>query len=370
MDNVPREYDWRSALGFLTSGWNVSVVPLFAIAIVVKVLRLNPVVVFVTAALALVPMAGLTGRLTEQLAGHMGPSAGGLINATLGNVTELVIGIVALYGGQADVVKASITGSIIGNLLLVFGLAAFVGGLGREKLVFSQLAAGANLSMLFLAVVALVMPALFQLSVFGTLQAGGTRIDTLSLYTAAILLFSYLCSLLFVFRTHRRLFQTASPERPSISRGAALLSLAILMGLLAVMSEVLVSQIQPVTHALGWTDLFVGLIVVATVGNAAEHSAAVMMARSNQMDLALNVAIGSSTQIALFVAPLLVVISHFQSSPMSLVFHPLEIASVILSVGVVALVAMDGETHWFEGVQLLGVYSILAVFFYYLPAPR
>ncbi|MGH9452836.1 MAG: calcium/proton exchanger [Terriglobia bacterium] len=367
---VSKGHGGHETRNLLMSKWNISILPLAAAAIVFKILRCNPELVFITSAVALVPLAGLIGKTTEELAGHVGPTAGGLLNATMGNVTELVIGIVALWGGQTEVVKASITGSIIGNLLLVFGFAAFVGGIGREKLVFSRLAAGANLSMLFLAVVALVMPALFQLSVFGSLQATGGRIERLSLYASGILLFSYFCSLIFVFRTHRGLFSAGKGEPPSLSKGAALTGLVAATVLTAIVSEVLVSQIEPATRAFGWTDLFVGLVVVATVGNAAEHSTAIMMARRNQMDLALNVAIGSSTQIALFVGPLLVVISQFHSSPMSLVFHPLEIAAIILSVGAVALVAMDGETHWFEGIQLLGVYSILVVFFYYLPASR
>jgi Ca2+:H+ antiporter len=213
-----------------------------------------------------------------------------------------------------------------------------------------------------------VMPAIFQLSVFGKLQSSGVRIERLSLWTAAVLLFSYLCSFIFIFRTHRGLFSVIRPRSPSSSKRTAITVLIAATALTGLASQALVSEIDSVTRSLGWTELFVGLIIVATVGNAAEHTTAVMLARREQMDLVLNVAVGSSTQIALFVAPLMVVISQFQSAPLSLVFHPLEIVAVILSVGVVALVAMDGETHWFEGLQLLGVYSILAVFFFSLPA--
>ncbi|MGH9469302.1 MAG: calcium/proton exchanger [Terriglobia bacterium] len=355
-------------LAFSLGRWKISIIPLVAAAILFRFFQLNAVLVFAAAAVALVPLAGLIGRATEELAGHLGTAAGGLLNAALGNVAELVIGIVALWSGQVEVVKASITGSIIGDLLLVFGCAAFFGGLGREKLVFSRIAAGADLAMLFLAVVALVMPALFQLTVFGALPASGTRIERLSLWVAAILLFIYFCSLVFIFRTHRRLFTVTKPDPPSVGKSTAVLALVAATILAAYVSDILVSQITAVTQALGWTDLFVGLVIVATVGNAVEHSTAVMMARDEQMDLALNVAVGSSTQIALFVAPVLVVISQFRGPPLSLVFHPLEIAAVILSVAVVALVSLDGETHWFEGLQLLGVYLILALFFYYLPA--
>ncbi len=349
-------------------GWKLFIVPLVFGAVLFQALKLNPILIFAAAAAGLIPLAALIGQATEELAGYFGATAGGILNATLGNITELIFGIVATWAGQAEIVKASITGSIIGNLLLVFGLAALVGGIGREKLFFSQFAAGANLSMLFLAVVALVMPALFQLSVYGSLPAAGARIERLSLWTAAVLLLSYCASLMFVFRTHRNLFRLNTGKTPEISRAAAVTSLVLASALAALASDILVRQIDAVTRSLGWTRLFMGLVVIATIGNATEHSSAVVMARHEQMDLALTVAVGSSIQIALFVAPLLVVLSQFGLAPMSLVFHPLEIAAVILSVGVVALVSMDGETHWFEGLQLLSVYFILAVFFYYLPA--
>jgi Ca2+:H+ antiporter len=221
--------------------------------------------------------------------------------------------------------------------------------------------------MLFLAVVALVMPALFQISVFGSLKATGPRIEHLSLWVSGVLLASYAASLVFILRTHRGLFRGEAHEHPTLGRGAALVLLAVTAGLVAIASEILVGQIEAVTASLGWTRLFVGLVVVATVGNAAEHSTAIISARASRMDLALHIAVGSSTQIALFVAPLLVVLSPFLGAPMSLVFHPLEIAAVILSVGAVVVVAMDGETNWLEGLMLLGVYAILGVFFFVLP---
>ena len=355
------------ALRFSLRGWRISMLPLLAAAVICRAVHASPVVIFAAAALALVPLAGLVGQATNELTGHVGPAAAGLLNATLGNLTELIIGVLALAQGQIEVVKASITGSIIGELLFVFGLAALVGGLGREKLVLSQVAMGANISMLFLAVVALVTPALFQLSVVGSLQARGVRIEHLSLWAAAVLLTSYVCSLVFMLKTHRSLFRGETSAQAALPRGAAIGVLVVSAALVALASEILVGQIEAVTRSLGWTELFVGVVVVATVGNAAEHSTAVLAARAGRMDLALNIAIGSSTQIALFVAPLLVVLSPWLAAPMSLVFRPLEIGAVILSVGVVVIVSMDGETNWFEGVQLLGVYVILAVFFYFLP---
>jgi Ca2+:H+ antiporter len=363
----PKHNAAAGTLGFLLSGWRLSIIPLTAAAVAFQALKFNGVLVFATAALLLIPVAALIGQATEELAAHSGAIAGGILNATLGNITELVFGLVAVLAGRAEIVKASITGSIIGNLLLVFGLAALVGGIGREKLVFSELAAGANLSMLFLAIVGLVMPALFQLSVLGSLHASGARIERLSLWVAAVLLLTYCASLIFTFRTHRNLFRLIRGRAPKVSKASAVIGLMLASAVASLASDILVRQIDAVSHSLGWTPLFVGLVVIATLGNATEHISAVIVARHDQMDLALSIAVGSSIQMALFVAPVLVVISRFSAAPMSLVFDPLEIAAVILSAGVVALVSMDGETHWFEGLQLLGVYVILAVFFYYLP---
>lgn len=359
---------WTGAIRFSLESWRLAIVVLLPAAILLRFCGAPPLAVFTTSALALVPLASLLGEATEELAGHVGAAAGGLLNATLGNLTELIIGVVALSQGHVEIVKASITGSIIGNLLLVFGLAALVGGINRQKLSFNPTAVGANTTMLFLAVVGLVMPALFQLSVFGALRASGARINSLSLWTAVVLLVIYAASLVFIFRTHRSLFRGQPAASGRISKAAAAVILVIASLLTAVASDLLIGQIEFVTRALGWTELFVGLVIVATVGNAAEHSAAVMLARKDKMDLALSISIGSSAQIALFVAPLLVVLSQAGPAPMSLVFQPLEIAAVILSVGVVTVVSIDGETHWFEGLQLLGVYAILAVFFYFLPA--
>ncbi len=359
---------WGEAFRFSLGGWRICILLLVPGAVILKVLHSHPIAVFGAASLALVPLASLLGDATEELAGHVGPALGGLLSATLGNATELIIAFLALRSGHIEVVKASITGSIIGNLLLVFGLAILLGGLGREKQTFSRVAVGANTSMLFLATVALVMPAVFELAVFGKLRESGAMIERLSVWTAAVLLFSYFASFIFTFRTHRSLFAAEGRQAPGIRRSTVLIVLAAATALVALASEILVGEIRFVTRALGWTELFIGLVVVATVGNAAEHSTAVMMARKDKMDLALNIAVGSSTQIALFVAPLLVVASQLMGAPMSLVFHPLEIAAVILSVGVVTLVSQDGETNWFEGLQLLSVYFILGVFFYFLPA--
>ncbi len=357
---------WREAIKFSFGNWRICILALVPATILLDVIHASPVLIFAASSLAIIPLASLLGDATEELAAHSGPALGGFLNSTLGNLTELIIGVLALWGGHIEVVKASLTGSIIGNLLLVFGLSALVGGMGRDKLSFNRVAVGANTSMLFLAVVALVMPALYDLTVFGTLREGGPELARLSFWTALVLLASYAASLVFTFRTHRNLFGTAN-ETPKIGRATAIAILIVTAALIGIASEILVGQIEAVTRQLGWTELFVGLIVVATVGNAAEHSTAVLMARRNKMDLALSITIGSSTQIALFVAPVLVLLSQARPEPMSLVFHPLEIAAVILSAGIATLVSLDGETNWLEGVQLLGVYAILAVFFYFLP---
>jgi len=367
---TPGRSSFAEALRFAFSRWRVSIAVLFPAAILARALDLAPLLVFSAAALALIPLASLLGDATEQVAAHAGAAAGGLLNATLGNLTELVIGVVALWSGQVEVVKASIAGSIVGELLLVFGLSALVGGVGREKLRFNTAAVGANVSMLFLAVVALVMPALFQL--FGSpryfaVSSSASGVDRLSLWAAVILLGVYGASLVFTFRTHRSLFRGAGFAPPILGRGAALAMLGVAAGLTVIASEILVGEVEPVTRSLGWSQMFVGMIIVATVGNAAEHSAAVMLARRDEMDLALNIAIGSSAQIALFVAPLLVLLSQVRPPAMSLVFHPLETAAVIISVAVVTAASIDGETNWFEGLQLLAVYAILAVVFYFLP---
>jgi Ca2+:H+ antiporter len=335
--------------------------------LLLEYLHVGAVWLFAASALAIVPLAGVLGDATEEVAARMGPAAGGLLSGTLGNATELIIALMAIRVGEIDVVKASITGSILGNLLLVFGLSVFVGGLGRVKQTFERTHAGVNTTMLMLAVVGLVMPAVFDLVVYGSLERDSPLIQKLSLATSAVLIATYLASFLFSFRTHKHLFQAEEHHATTMSPKSALTLLIGATLLIAWSSEVLVSQIEAATKALGMTKFFVGVIVVAIVGNAAEHSAAVVAARKNKMDLSLTIAVGSSVQIALLVAPLLVFASHALGHPMSLVFNGFEIVSVILSVLVVSLVAMDGETNWFEGVQLLAVYLILAIAFFFVP---
>ncbi|HEU4936493.1 MAG TPA: calcium/proton exchanger [Vicinamibacterales bacterium] len=325
--------------------------------------------VFFTAALALVPAAGLIGAATEHLARRSGPTLGGFLNATFGNAAELIIAIVALRANHTEIVKASITGSIIGNLLLVFGLSCLVGGIknGRQK--FNKLSAGSATVMLYLATVALVMPALLALISFGSLEAHPAVIDKLSFWSSIVLLGVYAAGLVFAFRSQ------SDPLRadPGHTQGA-ILGVAPAMTLLvaataftAIEAEVLIEALEPALGGLGMSELFAGVIVVALVGNAAEHYSAVTAASDNEMTLAFEISVGSSAQIALMVAPALVLLSFALGSPMSLVFNAFEISAIGLSVIGVTLVASDGESNWLEGLQLLGLYGIFAIAFYLIP---
>ena len=323
--------------------------------------------IFLASILAIVPLAGYIGRATDTLAGHLGGSIGGLLNATFGNIAELIIGAFALRAGYIDLVKASLTGSIIGNTLLVFGLAALVGGVRRPVQRFNRTAAGLATTMLLLSVVALVVPAVFHALSRRAGQEPELRMDT---EIAVVLLVTYCASLVFTFKTHRQPHkQVGPPPRTSISQ-----SIALLVGAtagVAWMSELLVGAISEAARVLGMSDLFVGVVVVAVIGNAAEHYSAVRMAAQDEMDTALAIAVGSSTQIALFVTPVLLFLSYLIApTPMNLLFSTFEVMALGLAVLTIAFIAHDGETHWMEGVQLLAVYVILAIGFYFLPVGK
>ena len=363
-------HEWSGLLGALRDSklnWLLIFVP---VSVIMDFLGVPDLWVFITSAIAIVPLAGLIGQATEQVAHRTGPGIGGLLNATFGNATELIIAAFALAAGLQEVVKASISGSIIGNILLVLGLSMLAGGWGRDKQTFNQTNAGASAAMLFLAAIALVMPAVFDLTLFGTLERTTPAIEQLSLLVALVLLATYLSSLVFSLRTHRSLFSSVAhePEEPTLGMPAALSLLLGATVLAAVEAELLVGAISEATQALGMTEFFVGVIVVAVVGNAAEHFSAVVMAMKNKMDLAMTIATGSATQIALFVAPVLVLLSFTIGQPMSLIFNAFEIGAVVVSVLILAIVSLDGESNWFEGVQLVAVYFILAIVFYFVPA--
>ncbi|MFN0087252.1 MAG: calcium/proton exchanger [Blastocatellia bacterium] len=350
--------------------WLLLFVP---IAAVLEFTHANPTAVFAASALAIIPLAGWMGRATEHLAEKMGQGIGGLLNATFGNAAELIIALMALRKGLYDVVKASITGSIIGNILLVLGLSILLGGFKYPRQVFNRTAAMLGSTLLTLSAIALVMPGIFHL-----LTAGkpNTNEQDLSLEIAIVLIITYVLSLIFTLRTHSHLYtggvdEAAEEEAIGTHGWSHAKSISVLLTatvLIAVMSEFLVGAVEATSHQLGLTEVFVGVILVAIIGNAAEHSTAILVAIKNKMDLALNIAIGSSMQVALFVAPVLVFASYLFGKPMNLLFTPLEIVAVSVSVLIVTMISQDGESNWMEGVLLLAVYTILGLTFYFLPA--
>ena len=330
-------------------------------SIVLNYMHAAPVLVFVTACLGVLPLAGFMGEATEQIAARSGPTLGGLLNATFGNAAELIIAIVALQAGLVDLVKASIIGSILGNLLLIMGLSIVAGGVKQSELKFNRTNAGMSAGMLVLAIVSLVLPALFTYSH----PEPGARMAGLHLAegVAIVLLITYGASLLFTLKTHRRLIggepHPVSGERWGLARALVVLALATVG--IAVESEILVHATEAVTADLGLSQVFLGLIIIPLIGNAAEHATAIMVARKGQIDLSLQIALGSSTQIALLVAPLLVFIGLFLGQQLNLVFSPFEVAILFLATLASSTVTLDGESHWFEGVQLLAVYAMIAV---------
>jgi Ca2+:H+ antiporter len=389
-------------------GWPYLLVPFIPIAVVLDLAEAGATPVFLTSALGVIPTAALMGRATEELAARSGPGIGGLLNVTFGNAPELIIALFALNKGLHEVVKASLVGSILGNILLVLGAAMFFGGWGRDRQLFDRTAATAQSSMLLLAIAAMSMPAIFEL-VEGRGLPGpsserinyDTTVEHLSVAVAAILIASYVAGLIFSLKTHRDLFnpQAVSVHDPQMEHAAtppaarpegveghpepaavapaddeehgepwsvrkAVGALAIAGVAVGVMSEILVGSISEAASSIGLSEFFVGAIIVAIVGNAAEHWVAVLVARKDQMDLAVNIAIGSSAQIALFVAPVLVLASQFVGPhPLALVFNGFELGAVLLAVIIANHVTNEGESNWYEGLQLLSVYVVLALAF-------
>jgi Ca2+:H+ antiporter len=354
-------------------------------AIVLQIVNASALWVFVLAGLGIIPLAGLMGRATENLAETLGAGLGGFLSATFGNAAELIIALMALArAGESReslakmyaLVHASITGSIIGNILLVLGRSILAGGLFYQRQEFNRTAAGMGTTLLALASIGLLIPSLlFYLP--SRRPPGPEPIVILSEEIAAILFVVYLLSLVFSLKTHQHLFAgpekklptTASPHRPEWSRRTSLLVLLVATIGVAVMSELLLGSVEEAAAALGMNPVFIGVIVVAVIGNAAEHATAVRVAMKNKMDLAFHIAVGSSLQIALFVAPVLVFASLLMGHPQPLDLHftPLELVAVMASILALALISFDGESHWMEGVMLLAVYLIFALAFYHLP---
>jgi Ca2+:H+ antiporter len=334
------------------------------VSIVGKLVFHQDLLVFLTAAGAVIPLAWMIGNGTEELALHAGPRVGGLLNATFGNVTELIIAIFLLLKGELDVVKASLTGSILGNLLLVLGLSFLAGGIRHREQSFNAQAASVHSTSMVLAVIGLFMPALFVLT---TGQHGFVEREVVSGAVAGVLMVLYGAALLFTMVTHEHLFHTPTEgERAGWPVRTALLLLVGATVLVAVESELLVEALEPALKSLGLSKFFVGLVLVPIIGNAAEHGSAVLFALRNKLDVTLEIAVGSSTQIALFVAPVLVFISLAVGHPMDFVFTTFEVAAVGLSTLIVTLISLDGRANWLEGAQLIGAYAIMGISFFFV----
>jgi Ca2+:H+ antiporter len=366
---------------FLLSGdgWPYMLVPFIPVAIALELAHVGATAIFLCAAAGVIPTAALMGRATEELAHRSGPGIGGFLNVTFGNAPELIIAFFALREGLHEVVKASLIGSILGNILLVMGAAMLLGGLRRDRQYFDRTAANAQSTMLLLASVALLMPAIFELVSGNGLPnptdeaaEGSSDIEALSAGVAVVLLLSYAAGLFFSLKTHRDLFNPEHGEEDHVGASAwtvrrSVTLLAIAGVAVGVMSEILVGSIEEASEGIGLSPFFVGVIVVAIVGNAAEHWVAIYFAIRDKMDLAVNIAIGSSAQIALFAAPLLVLVS-FVVGPfaMPLVFNGYELGAVLLAVLIAQQVTHEGESTWFEGLQLLAVYTVLGLTFYFV----
>jgi len=359
-------------------GWPYLLTPLIPVAVLMDFLHAGAAPVFIASALGVVPTAALMGRATEELAARVGPGLGGLLNVTFGNAPELIIALFALSAGLHEVVKASLVGSILGNILLVLGVSMLAGGIGRDRQQFESRAASAQSLMLRLATVALIMPAIFQLVAGGGLpgptatavQFSG-ELQALSVGVVIVLLLSYVAGLWFSLRTHAHLFNPSHDEEDhggepwSVSR--SIVMLAIAGAAVGWMSEILVHSITDASESIGLSPFFVGVIVVAVVGNAAEHWVAVYFALRDKIDMSVNIAVGSGAQIALFVAPVLVLASFFIGPfPMALVFNGLEIGAMFLAILIASGIAQRGESSWYEGLQLLAVYAVFGLTFFFV----
>lgn len=334
------------------------------ITIVLNYLGAGSTVLFVCSLLAILPLAAKMGEATEELAKMYGGHIGGLLNATFGNAAELIIAILAINKGLVDLVKASLAGSIIGNLLFVFGLSIFFGGLKFKEQKLSTHLSGMNSTMLLIAFMSIMIPSLFH---FVPAEHRGDDERTLSISVSVLLISVYILSMVFSLKTHGYLFRSKeSNEKAHWSRNFAIGVLALSTVFLGLISEIFVGQIEQVAENFGLTELFIGAIIVAVIGNAAEHIAAVFFALKNDLDLSVNVTVGSSLQIALFVAPISVLVGILLGQPMDLVFTPFEVIAVFASVLIVNEISTDGRCNWFEGAQLVIMYLIIAVLFYFV----
>ena len=336
------------------------------ISFIGKFLNFSPTIMFILAALSIIPLAGIMGECTEEISFYTGPKIGGFLNATFGNATELIISFFALKSGLFEVVKSSIAGSIIGNILLVLGASMFIGGLKHKTQNFNINVVETTSSMLLFSLIGLCVPAFFTHTINANLL--NTRYEALSLVVAIVMFILYILSLIFSFFTHKDLYATTTEEEGHESKWSLKKSIAILIiatVIIAIESEFLVGGIEDITSKLGLSEFFVGIILIPIIGNAAEHSTAITMALKNKMDVAIEIALGSSLQIILFVAPVLIFLSLL-FTPMSIIFNPFELVSLIASVIIANKVASDGQSNWLEGAQLMAVYFIIAAGFFIL----
>lgn len=336
------------------------------ISFIAEFMHVSSSIMFVLAALSIVPLAGLMGEGTEEISFYSGPKIGGFLNGTFGNATELIISFFALKQGLFEVVKSSIAGAVIGNVLLVLGASMLAGGLKHKTQTFNKKVVEVSSSMLLFAVVGLCIPALFTHTVDTSLL--NTRYEGLSIIVAIIMFLIYILSLIFSFFTHKEIYAVNSEENDDTAKWSLKKAISVLVistVLIAIESEFLVSGIESITKSLGLSEFFVGIIIIPIIGNAAEHSTGVVMAMKNKMDVALEIAIGSSLQIILFVAPVLIFLSLL-FTPMSIIFNQFELIALIVAVLIVNRVSNDGESNWLEGVQLLAVYCIIAASFFIL----
>ncbi|HKG57724.1 MAG TPA: calcium/proton exchanger [Candidatus Limnocylindrales bacterium] len=371
MTDTPSTRSSLPVLGELSPFARIAVTATVAISVVAIVLdfglHADPTILFVVAAVGILGLAWVVGLSTERLGAVTGPQVGGVINATFGNIAELIIAFFALQAGLIDVVKASLTGSIVGNLLLVLGVSVLVGGVRNGTQRFSEQIAGSNAALLVVALLGLFVPAVFAFS--SADRSRGTLTEQ-SVLVAVLLILGYVLALVFQFRHPTETLggheAVAGHGGPAWSTPTAVAVLLVAAVFLTVLSEILVGAIEPFIARFGFSEFFVGVILIPTIGNLAEHLVAVQLAFKNKMEFAMAVCYGSSLQVALFVAPVLVLIGVGIGRPMDLVFEPLEVAAVGAAVGISALIAMDGESNWLEGALLTIVYVILAVSFFEL----
>lgn len=336
------------------------------VSLIAEFMHASSSIMFVLAALSIIPLAGLMGEGTEEISFYSGPKIGGFLNGTFGNATELIISFFALREGLFEVVKSSIAGSVIGNVLLVLGASMLAGGLKYKTQPFNKKVVEVSSSMLLFAIIGLCIPALFTHTVDPVLL--NTRYEGLSIFVAVIMIIIYILSLVFSFYTHKHIYTVNTEEEGTTAKWSlkkAITVLVVATVLIAIESEFLVSGIEPITKRFGLSEFFVGIILIPIIGNAAEHSTAIAMAMKNKMDVALEIALGSSLQIILFVTPVLIFLSLL-FTPMSIEFNVFELVALIVAVIIANRVSNDGESNWLEGVQLLAVYAIIAASFFIL----